>query len=105
MKLSQAQDQGLQFWQTKSNAILVNDHVQTESIYGVISENEEQILFERMPTPRPAPKIILKRRWRIEQGQYSESASSDTWRDWRDTQPSEQEKEMKIETLEEQCSS
>ena len=105
VKLSQAQDQGLQFWQTKSFAILVNDHVQTERICRVISENGEQILFERMPTPRPAPKIILKSRWRIEQEQYSESASSDTWKDWRDTQSSEQENEMKIETLEEQCSS
>ena len=92
VKLSQTQDQGSQFWQTKSNAILVNDHVQAESIYRVISENGEHILFERMPTPRPAPEIILKSRWRIEQEQYSESASSDTWKDWRDTQSSEQEK-------------
>ena len=40
--------QGLQLRQTKSNAIVVNDHEPSQS--------GEQILFERMPTPRLAPK-------------------------------------------------
>ena len=50
-----------------------------------------------------APTIIVKSWWRTEQGQYSGSASSDAWNDWS-TQASEQEKQMKMETLEEQCS-
>ena len=60
-KLSRAQRQGLHFWQTKSNAVVVNDHEPSQS--------GEQILFERMPTPTLAPKIILESRWRIGQEQ------------------------------------
>ena len=83
VKLSPTQDQGLQFWKTKSNAVVVNDHVPADCIYRVTSQSGEQIQCERVPTPRPAPKMILKSRWRIEQEQYCESASSDAWRDWR----------------------
>ena len=60
-KLSRAQHQGLHFWQTKSNAVVVNDHEPSQS--------GEQILFERMPTPTLAPEIILESRWRIGQEQ------------------------------------
>ena len=36
-KLSRAQDQGLRFWQTKSNAITVHNLVPADCIYKVIS--------------------------------------------------------------------
>ena len=94
-KLSRAQHLGLQFRQTKSNAIVVNDHEPSQS--------GEQSLLKRMPTPRLAPNIILESRWRIGQEQCCESAS-DACKDWRGTQASEQEKEMNIGTLEEKCS-
>ena len=85
---------------TTSSPIVVNDQVPADCIYRVISQNGEQILFETMSTPRPAPKVILRSRCRIEQEQYSVTAFSDAWKDWRGTQASEQEKEMKIETSE-----
>ena len=100
MKLFRAQDQCIEFWQKTSNPIVVNDQVPADCIYRVISQNAEQVLYETMSTPRPAPKVILRSRCRIEQEQYSVTASSDAWKDWRGTQTSEQEKEMKIETLE-----
>ena len=50
-------------------------------------------------------KSFSKSRWRIELEQYSDSASSDAWKNWKGTQASGKEKEMKIETFEEQCSS
>ena len=86
MKLSLAQDQGLQIWQTKSKAIVVNDHVPADCIYRVTSQNGGEIQYERMPTARSAPKVILKSRWRNESEQYSGSASSDAWKDWKGTQ-------------------
>ena len=100
VKLFRAQDQCLEFWQTTSNPIVVNDQVPADCICRVISQNGEQILYETMSTPRPAPKVILRSRCRIEQEQYSVTAFFDAWKDWRGTQASEQEKEMKIETLE-----
>ena len=49
IKLSRAQDQGLQFWQPKSHAIIVHGPVPGD-----------RIVFERLSTPRPAPKVTLK---------------------------------------------
>ena len=41
VKRSRAQDQGLQFWQTKSHAIIVHSPVPADCIHRVISQNEE----------------------------------------------------------------
>ena len=48
VKLSRARDQGLQFWQTKSYAIIVHSPVSPDCIYRVISQNGDRILFERL---------------------------------------------------------
>ena len=53
-------DQGLQFWQTKSHAIIVHSPVSADGIYRVISQNGDRILFERLSTPRRAPKVTLR---------------------------------------------
>ena len=47
VKLSRAQDQGLQFWQTKSHAIIVHSPVPADCIKRVISQNGDRIIFER----------------------------------------------------------
>ena len=57
-----------------------------DCIYKVISQQRERTLFERLSTPRPAPKTALKSAWqsqRQEQQQQQqpitlESAASDT---------------------------
>ena len=67
--VSRAQDQGLQFWQTKSHAIIVHSPVPAGCIYKVISRNGDRILLERLSTPRPAPKVTLKRYWHSQQQQ------------------------------------
>ena len=55
-----------------------------DCIYKVISQKEERTLIERLSTPRPAPKVVLKSAWQSQQQQQqqdtSESASSDTRR-------------------------
>ena len=60
IKLSRAQDQGLQFWQTKSFAIITYATVPGDCIDRVISQNGDRIIFERLATPRQAPKVTLK---------------------------------------------
>ena len=65
IKLPRAQDQGLQFWQTKSFAIITHDTVPGGCIYRVISQNGDRVLFERFATPRPAPKVTLKSNWLV----------------------------------------
>ena len=68
IKLSRAQDQGLQCWQTKSFAIS-HDSVPGDCTYRVISQNGDRVLFERLATPRPAPKVMLKSNWLVQQQQ------------------------------------
>ena len=59
VNLARVQDEGLQFWQTRSNAIVVYISVPPECIYKVISRNGERVLFERLATPRLPPKVVL----------------------------------------------
>ena len=79
-QFSRAQDKGLRFWQTRSHAVIVYSSVPADCIYKVISQKGERTLFERLSTPRPAPKIALKGAWQSQQQQQqqdtSESASS-----------------------------
>ena len=102
--LSQAQDQGLEFRQMKSNAIGVNDHVPASCIYRITSIEREQVLSERVRTPRPAPKAILRSRKRVEQEQKQDADETftDARKNWKCTQSLKSEEEMKTETLDEQ---
>ena len=71
-------------WQTRSHARIVYSSVPADCIYKVISQKGEGTLFERLSTPRPAPKIVLKSAWQSQQQQQqqqqdtSESAASGT---------------------------
>ena len=71
VKLTRAQDQGLQFWQTESHAIIVHSPVPADWIYRLISHNGDRILFDRLSTPRPAPKVTLKSNCHSQQQQQS----------------------------------
>ena len=73
LKVSRAHDQGLQLWQTKSYAIIVHSLVPADCINKVTSQNGDRILFERLSTPRPAPKDTLKSTWQSQQQQQQQS--------------------------------
>ena len=77
VKLCRAQDQGLRFGHTKSDATIVHNPVLANCIYKVISQNGDRTLFERLSTP--APRVTLRSRWQPQQ-QHSESASSSVWK-------------------------
>ena len=68
-KLDEAQNLGLQFWQTKSNAIIVYQTVPPECISMVIHNNNMKIVYERLSDPQPAPKVVLKSDWLVLQQQ------------------------------------
>ena len=62
---------------------IVHSSVLADCIYKVISQKGERTLCERLSTPRPVPKIVLKSAWQSQQQQQqqqdtSESASSCT---------------------------
>ena len=84
VNLARAQDKGLRFWQRRSHAVIENNSVSADSIYKVISQKGKRTLFERLSTPRPAPKIVLESAWQSQQQQQqqqqdtSESASCRT---------------------------
>ena len=63
VRLNEAQDQGLQFWQTKSFAIMTDFTILRDCVDRVTAKNGDRVLFERLATPRPAPKVTLKRNW------------------------------------------
>ena len=71
-KLSRAQDQGLRLWRTKSFAIITNITVPGDCIDRVTSQNGDRVLFERLATPRPPPKITLKSYWQTRQQQQQQ---------------------------------
>ena len=62
----------LQFWQTRSHARIVCSSVPADCIYKAISQKGERILFERLSTSRPAPKIVLKSAWQSQQQQQQQ---------------------------------
>ena len=83
INLARAQDKGPQFWQTRSHAVNENSSVPADCIHKVISQTGERTLFERLLTPRLAPKIVFKSAWQSQQQQQqqqdtSESASCST---------------------------
>ena len=43
---------GLQFWQTRSHAIIVYSSVPADCLYKVVSQKGERTFFERLSTPR-----------------------------------------------------
>ena len=70
--LARAQEKGLQFWQTRSHAIVVHDSVPADCIEKVVSMQGDETLYHRLSTPRPAPKIILKDVWILKQQQQQQ---------------------------------
>ena len=70
--LAKAQEKGLKFWQTRSHAIIVHDSMPVDCIEKVVSENREKTLYQRLSTPRPAPKIMLKSVWNLQQQQQQQ---------------------------------
>ena len=69
------QDQGLEFWQTKSFAIMTYATIPGDCIDRVTSQNGDRVLLERLVTPRPAPKVTLKKNWQSQQQQHSTSGT------------------------------
>ena len=68
-RLKEEQDQGLEFWQPKSLAIMIPG----DCIDRVTAQHGDRVLFERLATPTPAPKVTLKRNWQSQQQQQQQS--------------------------------
>ena len=69
IRLSKAKDQGLEFWQTKSFAIMTYATIPGDCIDRVTSQNGGRVNFDRLEAPRPAPKVTLKKNWHGQQQQ------------------------------------
>ena len=61
--LSTAQDAGLEFGQTGSNATITFQFVPKEYVVKVVSESGKIELFARQLTPRKGPKVTLRASW------------------------------------------
>ena len=78
IRSSKAQDQGLEFWQTKSSAIMTYATIPGDCIVRVTSQNGERVDFERLESPRPVPKVTLKKNRQSQQQQQQQHSSSCT---------------------------
>ena len=85
VRLSESHDQGLQLWQTKTFAIMAYATIPGDCIDFVTAQNGDRLIFERLATPRPAPKVTLKRNWRSQQQQQPQQPISftDVTRLWK----------------------
>ena len=72
VRLKEAQNQGLEFWQTKSFAVMTYFTIPGDCIDSVTVQDGDRVLFERLATPRPAPKVTLKRNWQSQQQQQQQ---------------------------------
>ena len=61
--VSTAQDAGLEFWQTGSNAIITYQSVPKECVVKVVSESGRREFLARQLTPRERPKVTLRPSW------------------------------------------
>ena len=62
VNLGKAQENGSQFWQTRSPATILHDSVPADSIEKVVSLQGDNILNQRIPTPRPSSEDIVEQR-------------------------------------------
>ena len=77
VNLRYAQDKGLTFWQTRPRVIILYDSVPDERIEKMVSTRQGKILYQRIPTPRPPPNIVLKDAWEVQQDQEVQQASGE----------------------------
>ena len=60
VRLSKAQDRGLQFWQKKSIAIMAYATIPGDCIDRVIAQNGDRVIFERLATPLKRPAAAAR---------------------------------------------
>ena len=75
VRFSKGQDQGLELWQTKPFAIMTYAAKPRDCIDQIASGEGKQVLFERLETPRPAPKVTLNMNWHSKQQHQQHSTS------------------------------
>ena len=59
INLAKAQNNGITLWQTRPHAIILCDSVSADCIEKVLSTRYDNILYQKIPIPRPPPKIVL----------------------------------------------
>ena len=70
--LAKTQEKGFTFWQTESHAIVAYETVPLDCIERVPCQKGETTFFQRLSTPRPAPRITLKKSWNGQQQQQQQ---------------------------------
>ena len=67
--IDHAIQKGLTFYQTRSNAIILQETLPANCIPKVVRMKTEEVLYEKVfMSPRPPPKISLKHEWKRELG-------------------------------------
>ena len=76
VNLEKTQEKGLQFWQTRSHATCPLLFSASRLHWKNCKPQRRHILYQRIPTSRPAPKIVSKNAWQAEHDRQSSSEQS-----------------------------
>ena len=72
-----AQESGLAFWQTRSNAVILHESVPDVCLEQVVNTKTEEILYQEASlSPHPPPRIILKGAWQVQHEDYNQRGTS-----------------------------
>ena len=75
--LAKAQEKGLHFfWLARSHAMILYDSVPTDCIEKEVHQGGDNTLNQRLSTPRPAPKTVLKDVWELKQQQQQQQQNT-----------------------------
>ena len=75
--LAKAQEKGLHFfWLARSHAIIHYDSVPTDCIEKEVHQGGDNTSNQRLSTPRPAPKTVLKDVWELRQQQQQQQQNT-----------------------------
>ena len=94
INLRRAQDKGLTFWQTWSHAVIFYDSVPADCIEKVVITKNEEILYQRIPIPRPPPwkcgerSLASTARQRIKAANRHREIDRGTWKSIQNRLPS-----------------
>ena len=67
INLRKVQDEGFEFWQTRSNATILYVPVPADCVEKVVYTKTNEILYQKVSlSPRPTPKITLKDTWQVQ---------------------------------------
>ena len=77
LKRCSTKHEGLAFWQTRSNAVILHDSVPADCLENVVNPRTAQILYQKTHlSPRLPPKVLLRNSWQVQHEDHHKRGTS-----------------------------